>query len=292
MLVALPYFLLVVLRGDEATDVSANFRARMMKWWSRALLLEAISGAVWFWFVAAQMADQSPWAPMPEEDLTTVLGQTWFGQLWLARGAAGVFLVGLMLVARFRGAEFPSLRSPLSWLSLSLSLGLLVSLAGAGHADAGIHDHLLHLAVDGAHLLLGAIWPMGLLPLGFYLRSGSARNRAVAGENELRILRRFSRVSLIVVLLLLLTGVINSFLMIESWEDLATTTYGRLLIGKIVVVLLMMFLGALNRRCLKPQSAAEPEMLRTLRRNVAVESCLGAVVLLIVGVMGMTPPPG
>jgi putative copper export protein len=80
--------------------------------------------------------------------------------------------------------------------------------------------------------------------------------------------------------------------MIESWEDLATTTYGRLLIGKIVVVLLMMFLGALNRRCLKPQSAAEPEMLRTLRRNVAVESCLGAVVLLIVGVMGMTPPPG
>ena len=170
------------------------------------------------------------------------------------------------------------------WLTLTLSVVLLISLAGAGHAEAGIHLRLLHLAIDASHLLLGALWPVGLIPLGLFLRERY-------GANELPVLRRFSRASLITVLLLLLTGVANSVLMIGAWDDLVTTLYGRLLVGKVAVVFLMIGLGALNRRVLTPNPAEAPETLKSLRRNVAAESCLGAIVLIIVGIMGMTPPP-
>jgi putative copper resistance protein D len=225
LLVALPYFALVVMQPNDSTDGYGNFRARMWSWWWGALIQATISGVVWFWLVASQMADQSLWQTMSAEDLGTVLWQTWFGQLWLARGIAGFFLAGSMYLAGRRGAGFFSMGSLWAWLALTLSLGLLMSIAGAGHAESGIHDHLFHLAVDGSHLLLGAIWPMGLIPLGLFLRADFTRGENRAGENELRILRRFSRGSLIAVLLLLSTGVMNSFLMIGSWSDLATTTY-------------------------------------------------------------------
>jgi putative copper resistance protein D len=280
LLVALPYFILFVARTDDAAGGDErDFRARMQRWWWGAWLVEAASGAVWVWLATAQMSDDAP-GQITAQDLETVLWQTWFGQLWLARAAVG-FALGAL--GYFSGRWYG--------LTLALSVALLISLAGAGHADAGVDYHLLHLAIDGLHLFLGAIWPMGLLPLGLFLRDRAAQNGIRAGERELAILRRFSRVSVAVVLLLLITGVINSWLMLRSWEDFGTTLYGRLLLAKILVVLMMIFLGALNRRALAPQRSGAPEMLGRMKKNIAVESCLGAIVLLLVGIMGMTAPP-
>ena len=288
LLVALPFFLLVIWRGNSSNEGRQNrqsFLVQVVKWWWGALVVEAISGAAWIWFVAAQMSDLSPWQ-MGINDFKIVLVQTWFGELWLARTAVG-FVLGVLMFWRNRpGANASSISSG---LVLALSSVLLVSLAGAGHAEAGIHYHFLHLAIDATHLLLGAVWPLGLVPLGFFL-SGFNEDSSEIEETEIATLRRFSRNSLVVVLLLLATGLVNSFLMIGTWADLVTTIYGRLLVAKIVAVIFMIGLGALNRRCLIPGRREAPEKWR-LRRNVGLESCLAAVVLVIVGIMGMTAPP-
>jgi putative copper export protein len=65
------------------------------------------------------------------------------------------------------------------------------------------------------------------------------------------------------------------------------------LLGKVALFLVMAGLGAANRFSFLPALAgdrATPALVR-LRRAVMLESVLGLVVILIVGMMGATSPP-
>ena len=292
MLVALPYFMRVILRPVFAADTVKShnsFCRGIIKWLWVALILEAASGGAWFWFVAAQMSGQSPWGILDPADLNTVLWQTQFGRLWLGRAVIGVALgVALCFVSR-RKTVLP----PGASLMTCLVIGgcLLISLAWAGHAAAGVHYRVLHLLADALHLLIGSIWPMGLIPMACFLWRIDRRNQILPADQDIEVLQKFSRISLIAVLILVATGFINGWLMVGSWEALATTTYGRLLLGKAFVVAIMICLGALNRFYFLPRIHDAPILFRALRRTIVAESCLALLVLFIVGTLGMTSPP-
>jgi putative copper resistance protein D len=293
VLVALPFFMLVTCAPAAVGGSRSGYAALGTKiipgLWI-ALAVQAVSGIVWFWLVTAQMNDASPGAVLDAADWGTVLGQTQFGQLWLWRGAAGL-LLGVLLFFRSRGgnAGFPPRLG--SWLFLVLSAALLVMLAWSGHAAAGTHFRALHVFVDAMHLLLGSVWPIGLLPLFFFFRYVEKGSGLEPGAGEGEVLRRFSDLSLLAVAGLVATGIVNSWLMVGSWEALVTTPYGRLLLGKIGAVGLMIVLGGFNRLYVLPRWRSGPAVFRLLRQTVLAESCLALVVLLIVAVMGMTPPP-
>jgi putative copper resistance protein D len=293
LLVALPYFMLIVLRPSFASDfakIRDAFSKSVTRWLWILLMVEAVSGFVWFWFVAAQMSDQSPWGILDAGDLKTVLVQTQFGQLWLGRGVIGVVLaVVLGFISKAKATGRPAFA--LGWSTLILGSVLLLSLAWAGHAVAGIHFKVLHLAADALHLVIGAIWPMGLVPLGLFLSHVRSDDQAVVEGGEIEVLQRFSQISLAAVLLLIGTGMINGWLMVGSWKALVTTTYGMLLLGKVLLVGIMIGIGAFNRLCLLPRMRGEPTLLRKLRKTVMVESGLALVVLLMVGILGTTAPP-
>jgi putative copper export protein len=198
--------------------------------------------------------------------------------------------VALYFVSQKKAVSSPT-SSFLNWLVLALSVGLLVTLAWAGHAAAGIHHHVLHLLADSLHLLIGSSWPMGLIPMACFMWRLNGRRQTTPADREIKALQRFSQMSLGAVLLLVATGFINGWLMTGSWEALVTTTYGRLLLGKVLVVGIMIGLGAFNRFYLLPHVQAESIKFQTLQRTIMVESALALVVLLIVGIMGMTSPP-
>ena len=286
MLFALPYFMLVILRPIFSTNPAERYGAfcqRLIVWLWVALILEAFSGAAWFWFVAAQMKNQSPWGILAPDDLYAILGQTEFGQLWLIRTAVGVSL-GVLLYSVSRKRTLLSLQPVLlNWLVVGVSGCLLVTLAWAGPAANGLHHQVLHLLADTPHLLIGAIWPMGLIPMAYFLWSITRESKLLPADREVETLQRFSQNSLIAVLILLVTGSINGWLMIGSWENLVTTTDGRLLLGKMLVVAVMIGMGAFNRLHLMPRIHDVPIMFRMLRRTIVAESCLGLLVLFIVG---------
>jgi putative copper resistance protein D len=283
LLFAIPYFMLVILRPVSAAGTNGSYDSFcrcVVKWLWAGLILEAISGFCWFWFVTAQIGDQSPWGIMDENDLTTVLWQTRFGQLWLARAAVGIALgVALYFLSRSEGGTPPK-PFPLSWFVLIISGVLLITLAWAGHAAAGIHFHALHLIADTLHLLIGAIWPVGLIPLGLFLwHMGKSENK----DYE-QTLHRFSQSCLIAVPLLLLTGIIISWLMLGSWEALLTTAYGKLLSVKILVV-------ACNRFYLLPRLRTGQDAFQGLRIIILAESSLAMVVIFMVGILGAPSLP-
>ena len=150
------------------------------------------------------------------------------------------------------------------------------------------------MSADIGHLAIASVWPVGLLPLALYLNTAVKTSSSSQLAGAVATLRRFSKLSLIAVGLLFITGFVNAWFLIPGISALFTSTYGQLLLGKIALFLAMVGLGARNRFRLLPQldrNAPTPSDFDRLRRAVLIENILALFVLLIVGAMGVAAPP-
>jgi copper resistance protein D len=266
--------------GPADEEPFQAFARRLTRWAFWILLIEWLSGALWLFVATSQMTETDA---ITFSDLQTVLGQTQFGQLWLLRGALALVLT-LVIVAGLRRPR-PRWRAA----GLLLSGALLGTLAWAGHAGAGHDFKIIRLSADALHLFTGAVWPLGLIPLALFLTTPACQ----PCPGFTAAVRRFSRTSLFAVGLLILTGIVNSWFLVGSWASLFATFYGRLLCVKIVLLAVMIALGVANRVFLAKSRELPPgsPTAAGLRRNVLLESLLAAAVLVVVGIMGATPPP-
>jgi putative copper resistance protein D len=269
--------------GPADEEPFRAFARRLARWAFWVLLIEWLSGILWLFVATSRMTEADPWYAIAFSDLQTVLGQTQFGRLWLLRACLALALTAVIVT---------SLRHPRSRLrgaALLLSCALLITLAWAGHAGAGHDLKAARLSADALHLFTGAVWPLGLIPLALFLAAPSCRQ----SPGFTPVVRRFSRTSLIAVGLLILTGIVNGWFLVGSWINLFETFYGRLLCGKIILLAVMIALGAANRLFLAKSDKLPlaPPAVAAVRRNLLLESLLAAVVLVVVGLMGATPPP-
>jgi putative copper resistance protein D len=286
LLVSLFFFQRVILRGDREiaeADWRVGLARRFRRWTIRAFIVQLLSGAAWFWIVAADLNDSSLLGVLDPNFLRPVLEQTRFGQLWVERAVIAL-VVGIILF-------LPGKKIGERWSGLAASGFLLLSLAWAGHAAAGASHRSLHIAVDVAHLAIAAVWPVGLVPLALFLLAASGANGPP--EALLVPLCRFSRISLFSVALLLATGIANALFFFSRFESLFTTTYGQLLLSKLALFVLMVGLAAMNRFSFLPglMRGSQASSFDRLRRSVLAEALCCLLVVLIVGAMGATPPP-
>jgi putative copper resistance protein D len=237
---------------------------------------------------------------MPNIDsIDVTITQTQFGILWTWRlGLMLLFTIANLFARRKRRAF---LWSSCAWqyAGLIIATTLLASITWAGHAGATIGaERPIHLTVDSAHLIAAGLWPGGLLPLTLVLlqacRSSELSLLLAAGA----ITRRFSALSLLVVAALAATGLTNSYFLVGSLRALVTTGYGRLLMLKVLLFVIMIGFGACNLLRFKPQlalaneqNAKQRDVLRKLMRNVIAELCIGTLIVIIVGALGASPPP-
>jgi copper resistance protein D len=92
------------------------------------------------------------------------------------------------------------------------------------------------------------------------------------------ITRRFSAFGVLIVGVLLLTGLSNTWFLVGSLPRLLGTRYGQLLLLKIVLVIAMVAVAAVNRLVLMPRlrdAAGAVGVLTRLRRNGLIEIALG-----------------
>ena len=165
----------------------------------------------------------------------------------------------------------------------AITAGLFVSsLALSGHTQ--LHDGfmgVIHSAADGVHLLGAGAWLGGLIALGVLLTSEDPEKSARVAT--------FSKVGYLAVAALVLSGAVNTALILPSPAALISTLYGRLLLVKLALFGGMLILALYNRLRISP---ALPLMtaLEQLRRNAMVEQGLGALILAIVSVLGTLDP--
>jgi len=185
-------------------------------------------------------------------------------------------------------------------LVLVLAAALFTALAFSGHAAAGEGLWLIvQLTADALHLLAAGIWLGGLVAFAFFLLWIKGIDDAWAQVAFREATRRFSILGLISVVILAFTGSLNAWALVGAVPPLLGTSYGKLLLTKLLLLLPLVGVAAMNLLDLKPQVLALGignglgkfvELLSRLRRNVVAEALLGACILLIVGIMSVTPP--
>jgi putative copper export protein len=90
---------------------------------------------------------------------------------------------------------------------------------------------------------------------------------------------------------------VNTWFLTDHLRGVFGSEYGRLLQTKLVLVLALIGIAAINRLRLLPAlsragGGAGVRALRRLQRNVAIEIALGCAVSGVVAVLGIIPPAG
>ena len=155
--------------------------------------------------------------------------------------------------------------------------------AVAGHADAASPFRPLHIAEQWLHMLAVGVWIGGLVWLLVALRGTEDFDRPAA-------VRAFSRLATYALAIVVATGLLRAVTEVGSVRDLLATSYGRVLLVKIVLVCVIALLAALNHYRHVPAIGAGTGPLRSLQRTVGGEISVAGGILAVTAVMvGLAP---
>jgi copper transport protein len=220
------------------------------------------------------------------------------GRAWLARA---LLLVAIAVVARSKRAD--------RWLLSGLGAAVLVTVSLTGHAVSG---DLVPLAfvTDLVHLAAVSVWLGGLVVLiGSLLWRDAGSDRS--DDEVATIVGRFSPVAFGAVVMIVVSGAIQGWRQVGSYDALFDTAYGRLLMFKVLLVAGMLVAASFSRAWIRNRAVAGaramalspgpgavaasadrgPASLAVLRRSVSAEVAL-AVGVLAVTAMLVNAVPG
>ena len=138
------------------------------------------------------------------------------------------------------------------WLVLAVSAVALPALAGHG---SGLGDHALALTSGVAHAAAASLWIGGLIALVFH---GIRRDAGYAQGGQLRdAAKRFGVTALVCVAILAASGAANAYTRLDTVEQLITTEYGRGVLAKILLMVVLVAVAVVIRRTLGPALASD-----------------------------------
>ncbi|WP_043660643.1 FixH family protein [Cellulosimicrobium cellulans] len=175
----------------------------------------------------------------------------------------------------------------------ALALGSLVLV---GHTRT-FGPPWLVVTADALHVAAGAVWLGGVVGLALVLAPSAHVDARRAGVT----VARFSALGAWVVLALAVTGTVLGWRILGTLDALVSTTYGRTLLVKVGVALVLVGIAAWNRYRLVPEVAGPggagaaggttaTTARRRLGRTVAVEAALLVLVLAATGVLVSRSP--
>ncbi len=281
--------------GESWSAASRAFSSRLRRVLLGAAGLGAISAAAGVVLEGAEAAGVSGFSALRETIVRETL-ETKFGSLWGLAALAWI-LFGLSVALAPRLGERRPGRPLLALLSAPLLFVVAVP-ALSGHAGTQSPVALL-LPVNVVHVAAMAVWLGGLAALLFIAPRGTRRldpgdrSRLLAAA-----LARFSRLALIAVGAILLTGLVQAYAYVRHLDALLETGYGRAVLIKFALLLVVIGIGAYNRRRSLPrldriaaggESPGRAGLL--LRRALRGEVALLVVVLGVTAALASYAPP-
>ena len=184
--------------GDLGRERLRELDGRLLALGGAALAVTFVAGALDLWRQVGVATGSDARESLALDRLLSVLVDTRYGTVWLARMGLLALLAALLVLPDDRERDWLALRLQ----ALALALASLVLGAMAGHA-ASAEGSTLAMALDALHVLATGVWAGGLVPLAISLAwsRGLPSPAAAATAAE-----RFSRVGLGAVTVLGATG--------------------------------------------------------------------------------------
>ena len=218
--------------------------------------------------------------------------QTSFGAVWAARmGISAALLAAWFAFDRGGGggggAGGGSARRYLPILAVSLALISTTSMIGHGAASGQPGA----VALDYLHSLVAAAWIGGVILFAFAILPSLAGAGGGRGEGAaLAMIPRFSIMATVALGAVVVSGPVLMWMLESDVGTIAESTYGRLIMAKILIAAAMVGMGAYHQFGI--QRGAEGRMgsgminvSRRLGRALRVESAMGIALLGVVALL-------
>ncbi|WP_175873100.1 CopD family protein [Burkholderia sp. BCC0397] len=276
-------------RGDSTWQ--ANVGRRLVLTVRMASILSLLASMLSFWAHCALMSESTLLEAGPA--VWSMLVGTGFGHAWLV---GAVFMLCVIVLALLRSGS--DARFPFGiWLALA---GVALARSNGGHpVDTGLFS--LPVWVDWLHLLAISAW-VGLVLVTTYVvmprlldAPGSERQTSASFVQSL------SDTSTYALVILFSTGAYNGWRGVNTPVNLWESTYGQILLLKLVLVLTAAALGGHNRffemptlmsRLKNPTQAVPTGPLRRFGTVLHVEALILLGVLMVAAVLVSSPLPG
>ncbi|HEY8448890.1 MAG TPA: CopD family protein [Bacillota bacterium] len=271
-------------RGSGGTPPGSE---RALRWGVALGALLVVGGATLDLFrLSSSLSGGAPadaWLGIP-----ALVRSTAYGGIVAARVAIAVAMALIIL----RPSPQPAPPSAIGWTIArgAAALALALTFGFTGHASTG-RAPWLAVPLQAVHTGAAALWLGGLVYLTAFCWR---RQTAAATASLVQAVGRFSRLGLLAMVALGLSGVIVSALRLYGFYDLIETNYGLRLSVKLAWVAAVLGLAALHRFVLLPRlwgGGRGGSLRKALRLGLCSEAAVGVGVLFFAGVLAVTPPP-
>ena len=254
----------------------------MMLAWRRVPVFEELAQRVTFWSVILLGA-------------ATLIGVLSQGVYTNVRPIASLFdldLIQSTLTTRYGyGAVVRLLAVALALVALRWrplfvlvsGAGIVASLAISGHAGTG-RLPVAGVVLDLFHVSAASIWFGGLIMVVIAL----FRTHADA-ETKQQAFRVFSNIALMCATVVVASGLLQATRQLHSWNALFTLAYGRLVITKTLLFLVIVLIAAGSRVAVRRWN---PNAQKALRTTVGIELLFALAVIVVTTILIGTSPTG
>ncbi|GAC69073.1 cytochrome c oxidase assembly protein [Gordonia soli] len=247
---------------------------RAMRVASTAALVWAACAVLLVPLSVSNVSGQPLTSALSPSNLITSIGQVADARSWLW---TALFAVLAAVATRV------SLRWGMTFVGIFFAVLSLMPMALAGHSSTGgNHDLATNSLI--LHIVGATVWLGGLVAVLTYALAGG-RWRALA-------VRRFSRVAFWCIVVVGISGVINSMVRVPL-GDLFTDIYGQLVLAKLAALIVLGALGAWHRRSTIASLDADVDSVgrSAFVRYGLIEALVFAVTFGIAVGLSRTPPP-
>ena len=200
---------------------------------------------------------------------------TQYGKMQLARLVLLGIIGTLIAVIQFRGTWWWKFGA---WASL---VGITLTLSLAGH-PAATNPVALSVGLDMLHMLAVSLWVGPLLIIVYDRNMWLATDESTSAPS----LRWFSRTAGFAVPVIVVTGVIQSWLMMDGFGQILESRYGRTLIVKACLVIVLIALGAVSRVAMQRKQSG------SLRQSMGIEVLFAIIILTSTSALVAMPQKG
>ncbi|HMD52085.1 MAG TPA: CopD family protein, partial [Solirubrobacteraceae bacterium] len=307
----------------EWSSAARVFARRMRSLFAFAVVLGLLVSVLGILLQGATAAGVSLWGSLKRSVIQNTL-ESRFGKVWGLRAIDWLVLGGLLVLAgalrnrpaarggAARGAEVPDGQDRSAdpagsapdpggvpaphWLAALIAVAaayLVATPALSGHASVQ-SPTAVFFPSDFLHVLGASVWVGGIACLLLALPGATAELQAPQRSRLLLgTLTRFSPVALASVIAIAASGIVQAYIDVRTLEALFHTTYGTLIIVKVVLLALLICLGWVNRERVIPalgrivaagRTPGEAGILarRTMRGELVLMLCVFGVTAALV----------